>query len=42
VLDEITALLDKDLSYERPAAEVAITVQKIETLLLSLEGWMKP
>ena len=41
-LDEITALLDKDLSYERSAVEVAITVQKIETLLLILEGWMKP
>lgn len=42
VLDEITVLLNKDLSYERPAAEVAIAVQQLEPLLLKLEAWMKP
>ncbi|MCX6858183.1 MAG: hypothetical protein NTV80_25150, partial [Verrucomicrobia bacterium] len=41
-LDEITALQEKNLSYERPAVEVAEAVRKIESLLLNLEGWMKP
>lgn len=41
-LDEITALMEKELSYERTAAEVAAAVQKLEPMLTSLEGWMKP
>lgn len=41
-LDEITLLLDKDLRYERPAADVAAMVQKLETMLVSVEEWMKP
>ncbi len=41
-LDEITMLLDKELSYERPAAAVAATIQKLEPMLTSLENWMKP
>lgn len=41
-LDEITKLLEKDLSYERPAAEVASVIQKIDALLINVESWMKP
>jgi hypothetical protein len=41
-LDEITLLLEKELNYERPAAAVAATIQKLEPMLASLESWLKP
>lgn len=41
-LDEITRLLEKDLRYERSAADVAATIHKLEGLLTSVEEWMKP
>ncbi len=41
-LDEITSILEKDLRYERPAADVAATIQKLESMLTSVEDWMKP
>jgi hypothetical protein len=41
-LDEIAALVEKELSYEKPATSVAAAVQKIESLLLEVETWMKP
>ena len=41
-LEEVNALLKSDLSYERPASEVATSVHKLDTQLAELEAWTKP
>lgn len=42
MLDEITIMLDKELSYERPSSAVSATIHQLESMLTRVESWMKP